>query len=103
MASPHNTATVALILNVNPRLNPDQIKKVIMATASPRDENGEPLPYSEWNKVYGFGKLNAYEAVKLAATLHFGHGPGVHFFTPARVERELILNSRPRRLNGDRN
>jgi serine protease AprX len=55
MASPHIAGVVALLLEANPSLTPDQIKNVLRATA-------RPLPgYAEWE--VGAGYVDALAAV----------------------------------------
>jgi subtilisin family serine protease len=71
MAAPHVTGSTALIAQVAPSLNPQQIRNVFLSTLTPVDVNTINYSFKEndippWNKVYGHGKLNVYEAVKLA-------------------------------------
>ena len=55
MATPHVSGTVALMLEANPALTPDQVKSVLEVTAT-------PMPRYQQHEV-GAGYLNAYEAV----------------------------------------
>lgn len=58
MATPHVSGTVALMLEANPALTPDQVKFALQATAT-------PMPAYERHEV-GAGYLNAYQAVRTA-------------------------------------
>ncbi|HVF91551.1 MAG TPA: S8 family serine peptidase [Blastocatellia bacterium] len=58
-AAPHVSGTIAMMLQANPQLTPDQIKSILQETASPM------LAYGRYE--VGAGSLNAYAAVKKAA------------------------------------
>ncbi len=58
MASPAVAGAVALMLQKNPKLTVDEVKKILAATATP--QSGETLPNTSW----GAGKLNALAAVQ---------------------------------------
>lgn len=58
MASPHVTGTVALMLQKNHNLDYNQVFSTL--TASSRKDN---FTGSSANNTYGYGKLNAYQAV----------------------------------------
>src|SRR2546428_8865664 len=55
MATPHVSGTVALMLEANPAVTPDQVKSALEATAT-------PMPGYQQHEV-GAGYLNAYQAV----------------------------------------
>lgn len=69
MAAPHVTGTVALIAQVAPELTPDEIRLVLTRSAIPMNMDGTPANEPQWNKVYGYGKLNVPNAIKLATRL----------------------------------
>lgn len=73
MAAPHVTGATALLWQINPKLNPIQMRLLLTKSVDPVDENGAPTPTSVWNEAYGFGKLNIYKAAKLALEIreHF--------------------------------
>ncbi len=62
MSCPHAAGVVALLLEINPGLDPDGVRKILSATADTDDMTGEQVP----NPVWGYGKINAWEAVAMA-------------------------------------
>ena len=61
MSGPMVTGAVALMLQANPNLTPDEVMQLIIETAK-TDDYTEQCP----NDIWGYGKLNAYQAVKAA-------------------------------------
>ncbi len=59
-SSPITAGVVALILNTNPSLTPDQAEKILESSAD------DPAGYSDYNTTYGWGRVNAYKAMQLA-------------------------------------
>jgi serine protease AprX len=70
-SAPHVAGVIALMLEVNPNLNPAQIRDILQRTAT-------PLPPYYWHEV-GAGMLNAQAAVLEAAypVRRFGLGRGI--------------------------
>ena len=64
MASPAVAGICALILEANPYLSAEQVKWIISSTA--REDNFTGNIPEEGSTRWGFGKINAYRAVKLA-------------------------------------
>jgi hypothetical protein len=64
MSSPATAGVVTLILQANPYLSAEQVKQIIIATA--RKDNDTGVIPSFGSPVWGWGKVNAYAAVKLA-------------------------------------
>lgn len=63
MAGPHVSGVAALVLSANPNLTPDEVENIITNTATKlTDEEYVKSP----NFAYGYGKVNAYNAVKAA-------------------------------------
>ncbi len=75
MASPHVNGVVALMLQVCPVLTPDEVKQVIYDTALDLGDPGK-------DNDSGYGLIDAYEAVRLAALLC----SGVPLTEPAYLE-----------------
>ena len=61
MAAPHVAGVVALMLEANPRLTPDQARELLQETA-----RGDPFTGDTPNTAWGFGKIDAHAAVALA-------------------------------------
>ena len=59
MAAPHVTALAGLIRSLNPHLTNDDVKQIIIKTATDLGENGKD-PY------YGYGLINVYRALEMA-------------------------------------
>lgn len=66
MSAPHVSGLAALILEANPNLNPEDVKKIIRDTASPMGSPYNADISSQYNSDYGWGIVDAYEAVKRA-------------------------------------
>jgi len=64
MASPHVCGIVALMLQLNPNLTPTDVRTILQKTAT-RDAFTGP----DSNIRYGYGKINAYEAMKATQAL----------------------------------
>jgi len=64
MSSPAVAGISALILDANPYLTARQVKEIIIATAR-KDQHTGVVP-TEGSPLWGFGKINAYQAIQLA-------------------------------------
>lgn len=65
MATPHVTGLVALLYQLQPQLNPMQMREVLMKSLVMVDANGNPQESLKWNLNYGYGRVNALKAVTL--------------------------------------
>lgn len=63
MSSPATAGVAALILDANPYLSSQQVKSILITTARQDSHTGVIPPHST---KWGWGKVNAYAAVKLA-------------------------------------
>lgn len=70
MATPHVAGVIALMLEANPGLTPQQVKDIIARTSTNMTAR---LPWEA-----GFGHLNAYAAVAEASSTRFGWGGTVN-------------------------
>jgi subtilisin family serine protease len=66
MACPHISGLVGLLLSVNPELTSNQVKRIIRLTASKPYEG-----FSGFDYRWGYGLVNAYEAVRMALKIGF--------------------------------
>ena len=66
MACPHAAGIATLLFQVNPKFTPQNIREVMMKTLRFVDVNGNSINTPAWNASYGFGRLDAYAAVKAA-------------------------------------
>lgn len=64
MSAPHVAGIVALMLQANPNLTPEEARDIIQSTADTWDEMGA-VP----NNTYGAGRINALECVRKALSL----------------------------------
>ncbi len=67
MACPHVAGVVALMRQANPNLTSEQVREIILSTATDLGADGE-------DNAYGMGIINAYDAVIMAMSLLDGWG-----------------------------
>ncbi|UCH88743.1 MAG: S8 family serine peptidase [Thermoplasmata archaeon] len=66
MAAPHVAGLAALLLEANPTLSPEEIKTIIRETATQKGQPYNSAISDKYNKDYGWGIADGYEAVKRA-------------------------------------
>jgi minor extracellular serine protease Vpr len=81
MASPHTAGIVALMLEACPTLSPEQIK-LILSKTSTRDA----LTGTDSNNNYGYGRINAFQAVKAALSIQNANSQ-----TPGKIAKLLLF------------
>ena len=65
-ATPAVSGIIALMLEANPDLSPAEVKEILKFTAERRGEVTQPDVDPFWNRDFGWGMADAYEAVKLS-------------------------------------
>ena len=65
-ATPSVSGIIALMLEANPNLSPAEVKEILKFTAERRGEVTQPDVDPFWNRDFGWGMADAYEAVKLS-------------------------------------
>jgi subtilisin family serine protease len=66
MSCPMVAGVVALILEANPSLNPEQVKEILHQSAEQRGTPSYPSLDPKYNTHYGWGIVDAYKAVTMA-------------------------------------
>ena len=68
-ATPSVSGILALMIEANPDLSPAELKEIIKLTAERRGEPTQPEVDPFWNRDFGWGMADAYEATKMALML----------------------------------
>ncbi|MBT3440734.1 MAG: S8 family serine peptidase [Euryarchaeota archaeon] len=68
-ATPAVSGILALMIEANPDLSPAEMKEIIKLTAERRGEPTQPEVDPFWNRDFGWGMADAYEATKMALML----------------------------------
>ncbi len=66
MSTPHVAGVVALMLDANPSLTPENVKMILRASAEPRGSPSYPDRDPKYNTHFGWGIVDAYQAVNMA-------------------------------------
>jgi subtilisin family serine protease len=81
MAAPHAAGIVALMLEANPNLNLNEVRQILRATAIRDDLTG-----NDSNNNFGFGRINAFDAVKMALNMN-----NIQHYSASDIESEPSL------------
>ncbi len=60
-AAPHVTGVISLLLSINSNLTVGQVETILQDSAEDQVGNSEDTP--GWDQYYGYGRINAYDAV----------------------------------------
>jgi len=88
-AAPHVAGVVALMLEANPNLTPAVIKQILQDTAEQRGEPDYPELSNKYNRSYGWGIVDAYEAVKAAVAWRPPNNPPSVSITSPKNNAEI--------------
>ena len=90
-ATPSVSGIMALMLEANPDLSPAEIKEIIKFTAERRGEATQPNVDPFWNRDFGWGMADAYEATKMAFLLKEQNLTGaVDVFTQIHITNSSV-------------
>ena len=93
-ATPAVSGIMALMLEANPDLSPAEIKEIIKLTAERRGEATQPDVDPFWNRDFGWGMADAYEATKMAFLLKEQNLTGaVDVFTQVHIVNASLNSS----------
>jgi len=85
-ATPSVSGIIALMLEANPDLSPAEVKEILKMTAERRGEATQPDVDPFWNRDFGWGMVDAYEATKMALLLQEQNLTGaVDVFTQVHI------------------
>lgn len=85
MATPVVTGTIALWLQANPDLTPDDVRNIIKNTSRHDANTGGTTP--SWDKDWGYGKIDAYEGLKQAIQLRTAINETYNTPTPVSISK----------------
>lgn len=81
MATPAVAGILALWLQANPKLDYEDVKEILRQTSTKDNYTGD----EEWNADFGYGKINAYEGLKMALEMAEASGINESLNTEAPV------------------
>ena len=89
MASPAVTGIIALWLEANPKLTYDQVIEIFQKTGRRSNQTGE-ADANGWNATAGYGKIDAYEGLKMALEManETGINEVINTEAPVSIQKE---------------
>lgn len=95
MATPMVAGIIALMLEANPDLRPEDVKQILHETAEARGEASIPHLSDKYNIAYGYGIVDAYEAVKMAESYEVptdgNNGVSSHSIEPVTLNPPISI------------
>lgn len=85
MACPVVTGTIALWLQANPDLTPDDVRAILKKTARHDSYTGKS---SEWNSSWGYGKIDAYNGLKEAIRMRTAINQTYNTAAPITLQKD---------------
>lgn len=90
-ATPSVSGIIALMLEANPELSPAEVKEILKFTAERRGEVTQPDVDPFWNRDFGWGMADAYEAVKLSQYINqSGLNGALDVYTQVHISNSSI-------------
>ena len=90
-ATPSVSGIIALMLEANPDLSPAEVKEILKFTAERRGEVTQPDVDPFWNRDFGWGMADAYEAVKLSQYINqSGLNGALDVYTQVHISNSSI-------------
>lgn len=96
MSSPATAGVAALVLSANPYLSSAQVKEIIMKTAREDARTGSVKDTGSY--VWGYGKVNAWSAVKMALETETIKPSKEHFVYPNPASNLLFYSNKDKVL-----
>ena len=85
MACPVVTGTIALWLQANPDLTPDDVKEIMKKTGRHDKNTGNS---TEWNSSWGYGKIDAYNGLKEAIRMRTAINQTYNTSAPVTLQKD---------------
>ncbi len=102
-AAPHVTGLISLLLSINPSLTVNQIRLILQQSS--QDLVGDSFDTVGWDKYYGFGRINAFNAISnplLSNTEYYTESKNIKVFpNPISNENSFSISGLESNVNYD--
>ena len=93
-AAPHVTGVISLLLSINPALTVTEIRTILRESS--QDQVGDSLDTPGWDQYYGWGRLNAFNAVSnplLSTTAYYKESTSLKLYpNPVSTEESFSIS-----------